>query len=92
MQEIPEDVDRLNEIENRLTKSMGHWIEKELPVDFCQPIESLNKYISAVKVHPMAEKWYVELIKGLCEEQNIKFEGQSNLYGRAEKGNVGKDS
>lgn len=85
MQEIPEDVDRLNEIEKRLTKSMGHWIEKKIPVDFCQPIESLNKYISAVKVHPMAEKWYVELIKGLCEEQDIKFEGQSNLYGRAEK-------
>lgn len=51
MQEIPEDVDRLNEIEKRLTKSMGHWIEKEIPVYFCQPIESLNKYISAVKVH-----------------------------------------
>lgn len=34
----------------------------------------------------MVEKWYVELIKGLCEEQNIKFEGQSNLYGSAENG------
>lgn len=86
MQEIPEDVDRLNEVEKRLTEYMGHWIEKELPVNFCQSITCLNKYISGVKVHPMAEEWYVELIKGLCEEHNIKFEGQSNLYGKTEKG------
>lgn len=86
MQEIPEDNDRIEEVEKRLTEYMGHWVEKKLPANFYQPIEYLNKYISAVKVHPMAEKWYVELIKGLCEEQNIKFEGQSNLYGRAEKG------
>lgn len=34
MQENPEDVDRLNEVEKRLTEYMGHWIEKELPVNF----------------------------------------------------------
>ena len=45
-----------------------------------------DKYISGVKVHLMAEKWYVELIKELCEEKKIKFEGQSDLYGRAENG------
>ena len=80
------DILRLNEVEKRLTEYMGHWIEKELPVNFCQSITCLNKYISGVKVHPMAEEWYVELIKGLCEEHNIKFEGQSNLYGKTEKG------
>ena len=42
MQEIPEDVDRLNEVEKRLTEYMGHWIEKELPVNFCQSITCLN--------------------------------------------------
>ncbi len=85
MQGILEDVDRLDEVEKRLTEYMGHWIEKEIPVNFYQTITCLNKYISGVKVHPMAEKWYMELIKELCEEKKIKFEGQSNLYGRVEK-------
>ena len=29
---------------------------------------------------------YVELIKTLCDEKKVKFDGQSNLYGKAEKG------
>lgn len=85
MQEIPEDIDRINEIENRLVKYMGWWIEKELDTNLYQSIACLNKYISGVKVHPMAEEWYVELIKTLCEGKNIKFDGQSNLYGKAER-------
>ena len=85
MQEIPEDIDRINEIENRLVKYMGWWIEKELDTSLYQSIACLNKYISGVKVHPMAEEWYVELIKTLCEGKNIKFDGQSNLYGKAER-------
>lgn len=84
MQEISEDRDRLDEIEKRLTEYMGHWVEKEIPMYVYLPIKKLNEYISTIKVYPMAEKWYVELIKGLCEEQNINFEGQSNLYGKAE--------
>lgn len=82
MEEISQDVEKLNEIEKRLTEYMGHWKGKKLDVNFFLPIKYLNKYISGVKVHPMAEEWYVELIKGLCEEHNIKFEGQSNLYGK----------
>lgn len=86
MQEIPEDIDRINEIEKRLEEYMGHWKEKKLDIDLHQSIGCLNKYISGVKVHPMAEEWYVELIKTLCDEKKIKFDGQSNLYGKAEKG------
>ena len=82
MEEISQDVEKLNEIEKRLTEYMGHWKGKKLDVNFFLPIKYLNKYISGVKVHPMAEEWYVELIKGLCEEYSIKFEGQSNLYGK----------
>ena len=85
MQEISDDVSRLDEIDKRLTEYMGHWKEKEVPVDLYQTITCLNKYILGVKVHPMAEKWYVELIKKLCEEKKINFEGQSDLYGGEEK-------
>ncbi|RGO24703.1 DUF2971 domain-containing protein [Dorea sp. OM02-2LB] len=85
MQEIPEDIDRINEIEKRLSDYMGHWKEKKLDAAWYQPIVCLNKYISGVRVHPMAEEWYVELIKTLCEEKKIKFDGKSNLYGKAEK-------
>lgn len=86
MQGMSEDADRLNEVEKRLTEYMGHWIEKKIPINFYQTITCLNNYILGVRVHPMAENWYVELIKNLCEEVMIKFEGQSDLYGRAENG------
>lgn len=36
MQDIPEDIDRINEIEKRLTEYMGHWIKKETDVNFYQ--------------------------------------------------------
>lgn len=81
MQEFSEDIDRINEIEKRLEACMGRWVEKELCVNYYQPIKSLNRYISGVRVHPMAEKWYVELIQGLCQKEEIKFDGRSNLYG-----------
>lgn len=84
MQEIPEDIDRINEIEKRLEEYMGHWKKKKLDVDLYQSIVCLNKYISGVRVHPMAEEWYVDLIKTLCEDKKIKFDGKSNLYGKAE--------
>ena len=43
-------------------------------------IIDLNRYIRCVRVHPLAEDWYVELIKTLCNKSNLKFGGKSNLY------------
>ncbi len=43
-------------------------------------IKDFNRYIQCVRVHPLAEDWYVELIKALCNKSNLKFGGKSNLY------------
>lgn len=84
MQELPNDIDRINEIENRLIQHMGHWREHPPKNDYYLELNNIKSYILGIRVHPLAEKWYVNLIKGLCEEYEIPFNGQSNLYGKEE--------
>lgn len=42
-------------------------------------IENPSKYIKSVLVHPKADYSYVKKIEKICLDNNIKFEGQSNL-------------
>lgn len=42
-------------------------------------IENPSKYIKSVLVHPKANYSYVKKIEKICLDNNIKFEGQSNL-------------
>jgi len=43
-------------------------------------INDLDSYISGIRVHPQAPKWYVEVIEKLCAEFKLSFEGKSDLY------------
>ena len=40
----------------------------------------IPNFISGIMVHPMAPKWYVEVVQEFCRRNNIPFEGQSELY------------
>lgn len=75
----------LEEIERRLAGYLGSYVESKIPNNYYVEIEDLSKYISGVKVNPFAETWYVNLIKDLCEEYELKFEGRSELYKTEEK-------
>lgn len=33
-----------------------------------------------VMVHPLAPKWYVDIVEDICASKKIKFEGQSEIY------------
>ncbi len=74
------DDEILKEIEKRLEQYLGHIKAEAISNNFYVPISDLSKYISAVKVNPFAEDWYVELIDGLCKEHKIKCLGRSELY------------
>ncbi len=74
------DEERLKEIEERLGKYLGHINEKNISNNFYVEEIDLPKYIVGVKVNPFAEDWYVELIKGLCDEYKLNFLGRSQLY------------
>lgn len=43
-------------------------------------VDKLGEYLIGVRVHPQAEKWYVDLIEKICSQYSIKFLGQSGLY------------
>ena len=41
---------------------------------------NISEYIESVMVHPLAQDWYVEIIKDICAAKKIKFEGKSKIY------------
>lgn len=43
-------------------------------------IYDLSSYIKGIKVHPQAEKWYVDLVRDICDKSNVPFLGKSKLY------------
>ena len=43
----------------------------------------MSKYITGVRVHPLAEEWYVKLIEKICSRHGLRFNGKSDLYGKA---------
>lgn len=75
-----QDDDRIEEIRRRLTEYLDHFIEENMQNNYYIKIDNISKYISGVTVNPFAEDWYVELIRNLCEEYNLKFLGRSELY------------
>lgn len=40
----------------------------------------ISEYIEGVMVHPAAPQWYVDIVKDICQQKNIKFDGQSTIY------------
>ena len=53
---------------------------KKLPENLLVPNIDLTKYVKSVMVHPQAEKWIVDLVKVICEKNNLNFLGKSKMY------------
>jgi hypothetical protein len=41
---------------------------------------NIPDFIEGVLIHPLAPKWYEEIVKEFCKQNAICFEGQSTLY------------
>lgn len=64
-----------------------HQIQSETPHKNSQQestiylkVNNLSQYIKNIKVHPMAESWYVDLVERICKDHHIRFGGRSSLY------------
>ncbi|WP_314724912.1 DUF2971 domain-containing protein [Enterocloster bolteae] len=69
-----------NNYEGKLNKIRNDWLkfdkgENRLSIDI-EP----KRYIQSVLVHPQSVGWYSELIKKICEEYEISYEGKSKIY------------
>ncbi len=42
--------------------------------------ENISVLLEGVMVHPLASKWYVELIEDICKKNKVQFDGQSQIY------------
>lgn len=43
-------------------------------------IPNIHDFIKGVVVHPLAQEWYVNIVKSFCEYFDIPFNGKSDLY------------
>ena len=43
-------------------------------------VSSTQSLIQDVLINPLAENWYVDLVRKICEDNNIKCSGKSDLY------------
>ena len=77
----------IRKISNAVQKTMGNDLSGMYKFFFHSDlhlnIPSVSDYICTVKVHPLAEKWYEDLIKEICLKYNIQFAGKSNLYNKS---------
>lgn len=56
--------------------NMGKQCQKTIEISYAH----IDNFIEGVMVHPLAPKWYVEIVKEFCNRNNLLFEGQSDLY------------
>lgn len=40
----------------------------------------ISEYLEGVMVHPKAPMWYVDIIRDICQQRGIPFDGQSQIY------------
>lgn len=43
-------------------------------------IGDISEFLEGVMVHPVAPKWYVDIIEEICKSKKFKFDGQSEIY------------
>ena len=41
---------------------------------------NISDFLEGVMVHPLAESWYVDIVKEICQSKGIEFDGQSTIY------------
>lgn len=70
----------INKLVERIMKNRCNWNEGNIKEQIFISVENLSDYILGVMVNPFAEKWFVDLIKTICDEYKLNFEGQSELY------------
>ena len=75
--DLPEE-ERIIETYNRIYqgKAYPHTLEREFYVS----IPDMKEYLTGIRVHPQAEKWFVDLVEKICVRFSIPFLGQSDLY------------
>ena len=76
-----DDIQKIVESAMNLMEKHGfNFYRSSFPKELFVDVGDLPNYIFGVRVHPQAEKWYVELIRTICQVNGLLFDGQSDLY------------
>ena len=68
-------------IQNAVSKSkVQDYYQNTAATELFISINNIKEYIEGVRIHPLAEKWYVDLIIKLCKQNGLVCYGQSDLY------------
>lgn len=76
--------DGMNEILNTIREVINQqYIKKyysERKTETMLNVYNLSEYIEGVRIHPMAQDWYSEIIEKICNRHKINYLGRSDLY------------
>lgn len=79
------DKDKLDFLCSKIMEFRSPWNRMSKDIDDTIYFEniSIKDYIEGVMVHPLAPKWYGDIVKDICGHSEIKCEGISDIYVRS---------
>lgn len=73
-----DDEEIINYLTDKIYEQRADWKDRD-NIEI-EDAGDISEYIEGVMVHPLAPEWYTNIIKDICLQNNIKFDGQSKIY------------
>lgn len=74
------DEEKINFLTEKICAKRVEWDVSDNTNIRIEKVEDISTFIEGVMVHPLAPKWYVDIVEDICASKKIKFEGQSEIY------------
>lgn len=84
---VGNDEDIINGLTELIYNSKYEKSEEYNKKALLMPTEDVNSYIKDVMVHPMAKKWFAEIVEDICSSAKVSFKGISQMYKLQVNGN-----
>lgn len=74
--------DIIDLMEQSIISVLYPFSSKDAPDIICPDNIKINEYIESVMLHPQADEWIADIVKTICEKEELNYVGKSMLYGK----------
>lgn len=74
------DEERIDFLTEKICSQRAEWNISDNTNVRIEKADDILEFIESIMVHPLAPKWYVDIVKDICNLREIKFDGQSKIY------------
>ena len=72
--------EKIDYLTSKICSQRADWERNAIENVRLEDAGDLSEFLEGVMVHPLAQQWYVDIVRDICQSRKIKFEGQSALY------------